>query len=646
MADKKYRLDFKLSNGSTESVQFTAPQGEKGDPGAAGKSAYAYAQDGGYTGTEAEFATKLAKDLTFEVTVTQNANGSYTSSHDPATISQAAKAGKIVTCRLTMEAGQLAGDKIFHMVRPGNGGNQASVLFVHASGNKIETIQIRRVFTSEQVTVAEYNLATEEYVDSKAGSGGVSSWNDLTDKPFGEPEIVELLPKTQFVYESSAGFFVTPGVIDFQLGKPYIVNWNGTDYNTEGVHAEYLGNTIVGIGNLAALGGENNGLPFGIACFDGLIGAIPLDGSTAVEASISETRMSTIDEEFLPEHLRFVDGEMYEELYPKTQFIYESSIDAYFAPVADILRDGETYIVNWNGVDYTTQCYIETGSNLHAIGNPAGSRSGGGDDNGLPFTIFTWGDYFAAIPLDGSTSVEVSIGRTTGVKQIESKHLPKPLQFGEKTSVLFPKTQFTYDSGMGLFVAPGADILREAETYTVNWNGVDYAATCFMVPYNGVVIPAMGNLAALGGENNGLPFGIAYMDGSFGAIPMDGSTSIEVEISVTVVKKIEEKYVPEVGMPFYIPLVLEGSDKYTTTMTYYEVVKAHNAGRMIYLKQIDKSTSLNGEHPYELVPMARYQFGYVLIFKTFEDNFLVEYTLEMNANLGYDVDRYKRNIIG
>ena len=37
----------------------TGPQGEKG---ADGKSAYQYAQDGGYTGTEAEFAEKLAQE--------------------------------------------------------------------------------------------------------------------------------------------------------------------------------------------------------------------------------------------------------------------------------------------------------------------------------------------------------------------------------------------------------------------------------------------------------------------------------------------------------------------------------------------------------------------------------------------------------
>lgn len=37
-------------------------KGDKGDKGSGGKSAYQYAQDGGYTGTEAEFATKLAQE--------------------------------------------------------------------------------------------------------------------------------------------------------------------------------------------------------------------------------------------------------------------------------------------------------------------------------------------------------------------------------------------------------------------------------------------------------------------------------------------------------------------------------------------------------------------------------------------------------
>ena len=65
------------------------PQGPKGDTGATGatgadgKSAYSYAQDGGYTGTEAEFAAKLAAEklpnpypLTFTGAVNETYDGS------------------------------------------------------------------------------------------------------------------------------------------------------------------------------------------------------------------------------------------------------------------------------------------------------------------------------------------------------------------------------------------------------------------------------------------------------------------------------------------------------------------------------------------------------------------------------------------
>lgn len=49
------------------------PAGAQGAPGADGKSAYEYAQDGGYTGTEAEFAEKLAEErLTVDRSLSQS----------------------------------------------------------------------------------------------------------------------------------------------------------------------------------------------------------------------------------------------------------------------------------------------------------------------------------------------------------------------------------------------------------------------------------------------------------------------------------------------------------------------------------------------------------------------------------------------
>ena len=58
------------------------PKGDKGDPGAAGKSAYASAQDGGFTGTEAQFNKGLSvmgDVLGIDTTVTQNSGNLITS---------------------------------------------------------------------------------------------------------------------------------------------------------------------------------------------------------------------------------------------------------------------------------------------------------------------------------------------------------------------------------------------------------------------------------------------------------------------------------------------------------------------------------------------------------------------------------------
>lgn len=58
MADKKYKLNFEMSDGSVQSVEFIVPQGDKGVDG---KSAYDYAKEGGYTGTETDFYKALAR---------------------------------------------------------------------------------------------------------------------------------------------------------------------------------------------------------------------------------------------------------------------------------------------------------------------------------------------------------------------------------------------------------------------------------------------------------------------------------------------------------------------------------------------------------------------------------------------------------
>lgn len=59
MARTKY---YNPATGQWEYADLSAG-GKDGEPGAPGKSAYEYAKDGGYTGTEAEFAAKLAEEI-------------------------------------------------------------------------------------------------------------------------------------------------------------------------------------------------------------------------------------------------------------------------------------------------------------------------------------------------------------------------------------------------------------------------------------------------------------------------------------------------------------------------------------------------------------------------------------------------------
>lgn len=75
----------------------TGPQGPAGPTGATGKTAYAYAQDGGYTGTEAEFAAKLASGSEpLKVTLSGNDTDGYTADKTVAEIYAARNAGRDV----------------------------------------------------------------------------------------------------------------------------------------------------------------------------------------------------------------------------------------------------------------------------------------------------------------------------------------------------------------------------------------------------------------------------------------------------------------------------------------------------------------------------------------------------------------------
>ena len=139
-------------------------------------------------------------------------------------------------------------------------------------------------------------------ISSGSSGGGVSSWNDLTDKPFGE-EITEILPETTVEIDPDMGMGIIP--VDFTVvgGKDYTVKFNGVDYVTSCIEPV---EGVFALGNLGAFGEDFpiTEHPFVIASEymdDGTIawavGA--LDGSASVTLSIVET-ITKIEKKYIP----------------------------------------------------------------------------------------------------------------------------------------------------------------------------------------------------------------------------------------------------------------------------------------------------------------------------------------------------------
>ena len=150
--------------------------------------------------------------------------------------------------------------------------------------------------------VAYIDATDNENIEDSVTSGGVSSWNDLKDKPFYD-EIVEILPETQMVYYEDAGVFGVEFAHTFIEGNTYIVNWNGTEYTCVAFAYDEDGDGVtdaVVVGNLAVFGGENNGAPFLLATKEGMLAAMALDGSTEVTLSIVLRNLQTLDTKYIP----------------------------------------------------------------------------------------------------------------------------------------------------------------------------------------------------------------------------------------------------------------------------------------------------------------------------------------------------------
>jgi hypothetical protein len=143
-----------------------------------------------------------------------------------------------------------------------------------------------------------------------ASLGGASSWNDLTDKPFGNETRINVLPETTLTFDSgSESGIEEPLPASAIIGEMHIVNWNGTDYRCIAQPFDMGGMPVAVLGDLGAVsGGASTGEPFVFmqpspeaAAMLGFYAAIvALDGSTEANMSIVCLKVDKIPENLLP----------------------------------------------------------------------------------------------------------------------------------------------------------------------------------------------------------------------------------------------------------------------------------------------------------------------------------------------------------
>lgn len=130
-----------------------------------------------------------------------------------------------------------------------------------------------------------------------AGGGGVSSWNDLTDKPFGE-ETTELFSKREDFNTQTGEFYtVFPFGEDIgvtlKTGETITIEWDGVLYDLE------VGDPVYKIGNESLSGsGGDTGEPF----FLNLATSTCYAKESGIHTfkTISKT-IKTLDEKFIPD---------------------------------------------------------------------------------------------------------------------------------------------------------------------------------------------------------------------------------------------------------------------------------------------------------------------------------------------------------
>ena len=215
------------------------------------------------------------------------------------------------------------------------------------------------------------------------GGGGVTSWNDLQDKPFYTEGggMVEILPETQAIYDESEpdALFIpqNPAMI---VGETYTVVWNGVSYNVTPIDGSSLGGDAgtIGFGNIGLMtGAGDTGEPFAIVMYpeQGMM-IVPIYGETDVKIAIYQNGEIVhkldnkyLDLDWLP-IITYGKGEtLFEEATVTTSSSVMDGFDGAISLGISIDMSKEQICVTIDGKDYICDVMAEAGGYVIPVGS-------------------------------------------------------------------------------------------------------------------------------------------------------------------------------------------------------------------------------------------------------------------------------------
>jgi hypothetical protein len=267
-----------------------------------GRSAYAYAKDGGYTGTEAEFAAKLAAEY-------------------PETLPNP-KA-------LTINGQRYDGSEAVEVEVTGGSG-------IHIGPDEPTDENVNAWIDTDE---DEGSTAQPDWNAAEGEAGHILNRTHYK-------ELVELVNETP-EYNSQEELFVFSSDFAFTIGETYIVNWNGVEYTC--VSFDMGG--VAAIGNYLLVDDvTDTGEPFIMLNEIGELTALPLDGSTEASVVIAGWQVTQIPQEYIPDPVFWVDVQ-YDGTNCTSEVTYADLLDAFSTNRQIIARvyydsNGEQFVIH------------------------------------------------------------------------------------------------------------------------------------------------------------------------------------------------------------------------------------------------------------------------------------------------------------